>query len=127
MTEDWYVASIDRVEAAATDLHEALDATLASLRKARVERLAGVDLVDIVKGLVLRGGREIRLAPSVAFTEFERAVTSYRAAAVRALVDEEHMSFSDVARLTDVSRQMIARLYRRGQGSDAATKGVSSP
>ena len=62
--------SIDRIEGPATDLDEALESVLDAVREARSRRLPGVGDLDIAKGLVDRGGREIRLAPTVAFREF---------------------------------------------------------
>jgi hypothetical protein len=112
MDDDWYVASLDAIERAAEELRTALDSLLEALAPARQERLAGVGLVEIVSGLVARGGRDIRLAPTAAFRELEKALTLYRVRAVRALVDEEHLTFTEVGNLTGVSRQMIARLYR---------------
>jgi hypothetical protein len=126
MPEDRYIASIDRVERAAAHLHDALDVTVGALREARTERLAGVGLVDIVQGLVERRGKHLRLAPTAALREFERTVTSYRAATVRALVDDEHMTFSDVGHMTGVSRQMIARLYHSDPGADAVVEDEGS-
>ena len=114
--EDWYTAAVDRVESSAMDLLAAVNGTVDLLRQARRERLDGTGLVEIVEGLVEAGGRQARLAPTVAFREFERAVTAYRAAAVRRLVDEEHLTFSMIAQMTGVSRQMIARLYHDASG-----------
>jgi hypothetical protein len=116
MADDWYVEAIDRIERSAADLHEAIESTVASLRRARADRLAAVDLVDIVVGLVERGGRTTRLAPKVAFEAFERTLGEYRSEAIRALVDEKHMTFSDVGQLTGVSRQIVAKLYRQATG-----------
>jgi hypothetical protein len=118
--DDWYIASIDKVERAAGDLRVALDNMMDGLEGARRDRVAGADLVNIVTGLVNRGGRDLRLSPTVAFNEFERSLTAYRAAAIRALVDEEHLSFSEIGALTGVSRQMVARLYR-------STEAVADP
>ena len=115
MVDDSYVASIDAVAQAAEELRVALDSTLATLVPARQERLANVGMLEIVRGMAARGGRTTRLAPTVAFREFERAVTMCRARAVRALVDDEHLTFTEVANLTGVSRQMIARLYSTGR------------
>ena len=123
MSEEWWVASIDRIEGAATDLEEALESVLEALREARSRRLAGVGDLDVVKGLVARGGRETRLAPTVAFHEFEAALTGCRASMVRALVDGDHMTFTEVGKLIGVSRQMVARLYRRAGGIGPATEG----
>jgi hypothetical protein len=112
MGEDWYVAAVDQVETAADRVHSSLQRVVGRLAIAREERLAGRDLIDIVGGLVDEGGRDLRLGPTVAFDEFERAVTMYRARTIRALVDQNGMTFTAVAGLTGVSRQMIARLYR---------------
>jgi hypothetical protein len=119
MADEWYVASIDAIERAAKEVTAALDTTLAALAPARQERLAGVGLVEIVKGLVARGGRTTRLAPTVAFGEFERAVTAYRARVIRALVDDEHLTFTEIGNITGVSRQMVARLYSSGRSEEA--------
>jgi DNA invertase Pin-like site-specific DNA recombinase len=74
--------------------------------------VAGDGLVDIIPALVARGGRETRLAPTRAYHAFERAITAYRARAIRELVDDEHMTYTEIAELIGVSRQMVARLYR---------------
>ena len=123
MSEDWCIASIGRVEGAANDLHDALERVMDALGEARSRRLAGAGAVEIANGLVARGGRETRLAPTVAFREFEAAVTDCRASMIRALVDEDHMTFTEVGKLTGASRQMVARLYRRAEGRGPATQG----
>jgi DNA-directed RNA polymerase specialized sigma24 family protein len=112
MSEDWYLDSIDQVERAADDLHASLDVVMDALADARTARVAGDDLGDIIRGLIERGGREARLAPTHAFHAFEQALTSYRARAIRSLVDDEHMTYTEIAELIGVSRQMVARLYR---------------
>ncbi|MDX6410311.1 MAG: hypothetical protein QOE13_3382, partial [Gaiellaceae bacterium] len=111
MSDDWFLASIDQVQRAADDLHGALDLVMDALAEARAAHLADAGLVDIVQGLVDRGGRETRLLPTAAFHAFEQAVTAYRARAIRALVEEEHMTYTEIAQLTGVSRQMVARLH----------------
>jgi hypothetical protein len=109
---DWYVASIDEVQRSADDLKAAIDRTVDALVEARASRLAGVELVDIVCRLVAGGGRETRLGPTRAFKAWEAAVTEYRAHAVRALVDEDQMTYTQIGELIGVSRQMVARLYQ---------------
>jgi hypothetical protein len=123
VNEDLWVATIGRVEGAAQDLHEAVGGVVDALSKAQSERRAGVANIDVVKGLVARGGRELRLTPTEAFREFEHAVTDYRAAMIRTLVDEDRMTFTEVGQISGVSRQMVARLYQRAGGSDPATEG----
>jgi hypothetical protein len=115
--DDWF-ASMDRVEGTANALHEALERAMDAVREARSSRLAGVGDVDLIAGMVARGARETRLAPTAAFREFEAAVTDCRASMVRALVDQEHVTFTEAGELIRVSRQMVARLYRRGGDRD---------
>jgi hypothetical protein len=114
MDDDWYVTAVDQVVSAADQLHSSLQRVVDLLSIARGERLAGRDVTEIVTGLVDGGGRDVRLTPTVAFDHFERAVTMYRARTIRALIDEKGMTFTAVATLTGVSRQMIARLYQAG-------------
>ena len=126
MSDDLYVDSIDRVEGAANELLESLVRMLEHLGRARRQRLAGVDLVSIVRDLVAHGGRQSRLAPTMAFRKLEQAVTAYRATAIRELVDEQHLTFSQVGELTGVSRQMVARLYRQTESPEMGDLGASS-
>lgn len=122
VNEDW-AATIGRVEGTAQDLHEAVGVVVDALSEARSERRAGVADIDVVKGLVARGGRVLRNTPTEAFREFERAVTDYRTAMIRTLVDEHRMTFTEIGQLSGVSRQMVARLYRRAPGSGPAPEG----
>ena len=110
--DDWYVASIDEVQRSAEELKAAIDDAMDALLEARSSRLAGVGLVDIVQGLVAGGGRETRLGPTHAFKAWEAAINAYRAQAVRALVDEDHMTYTQIGKLIGVSRQMVARLHQ---------------
>jgi hypothetical protein len=68
-----------------------------------------------VADLISQGGREARLRSSAAIEAFEHAVMVYRVGLIRAMVDEEKLSFAEVARLLGVSRQMVARLYRHDE------------
>jgi hypothetical protein len=57
------------------------------------------------------GGRELRLDAASAFLAYEQAVASMRATVVRVLIDEDHLSLTDVAAKLQVSRQAVKRLY----------------
>ncbi|MEA3214354.1 MAG: hypothetical protein QOJ19_510 [Acidimicrobiia bacterium] len=120
MNEDWFITSINRIEGSANELHAALDHVVDVLQDAKRQRLAGIALVEITKDLARRGVREARLELTRSFREFEHNVTRYRAATIRALVEEERMTFSAIAEMAGVSRQMIARLHR----SAAVSEGV---
>jgi CRP-like cAMP-binding protein len=125
MSDDLYVDSIDNVEEAVNELLESIVGMFEQLGRARRERLAGIDLVSIIRELVAHGGRQSRLAPTIAFRKLEQALTDYRATAIRELVDEQHMTFSQIGELTGVSRQMVARLYRQTGSSGEVDGGHS--
>lgn len=112
MSRDPVIEAIDEVEAAAAAVHEAVDAVTGELIRARALRREGRPVTEIVRHLLSAGGRELRLTPMHAFARFERAVTSYRAAAIKELVDVAGMTFTEIAAMTGVSRQMVAKLYR---------------
>jgi hypothetical protein len=123
ISQDLWVASIVSVERTALDLYEAVGGVVNALCDARSKQAAGACDIDIAKGLVVPGGVALHLGPTVAFRKFEQAVSGYRASMIRALVDEGHLTFSEVGELTGVSRQMVARLYHRAPGSGPAIEG----
>ncbi len=112
MGGDWYLDSIDEVLALAEGLRRALDRTDELLSAAREQRLAGEPLGTIIRQMAEDGGKPARHTVDDAYRDWTAAISAYRASAIRAVVDEEGMSHSDVARLAGVSRQMIGRLYR---------------
>jgi hypothetical protein len=118
MSEDWYVDAIDAVQSAAAVLHETLDRNVATLLVARQERAEGMALRRIVERLVERGGTASRRSVDEAFRAYSDAVTAYRAVVIRALVDEEEMTLTEIASLTGVSRQMVGRLRRAAEADD---------
>lgn len=117
MSQDQVVVAIDRVEDAAARLHQAVDAVTHELIRARQLRRNGETVRAIMQHLLMAGGRELRLLPMEVSAEFERAVTSYRIAAIKELIDVEGMTFTQIAEMTGVSRQMVARLYRAGHAT----------
>jgi DNA-directed RNA polymerase sigma subunit (sigma70/sigma32) len=77
--------------------------------------VAGAQVLQVVDYLIDRGGREARLRTSAAIDAFEHAIMVYRIGLIRAMVDDEKLSFTEVGRHLGVSRQMIARLYRANE------------
>ena len=112
MSQDAVIEAIDQVVVAAARLHQAVDRVTHALTGAQDMRRNGEHLNAIVEQLLSAGGRDLRLQPTAASADFERAVTVYRTAAIREFVDVEAMTFTQVAALIGVSRQMVARLYR---------------
>ena len=104
--------AIKRIEQAGEDAQKAIGEGLASIDGARERLVAGVPVSEIVADLIAQGGRETRLRSSAAIEAFEHAVMVYRVGLIRAMVDEEKLTFAEIARRMGVSRQMIARLYR---------------
>lgn len=123
MTEDWFVAAVERVEDAGRQACLAIGTAVAALQKGVEARNSARSVVDVVDELIGAGGRETRLSAAEAFREYERAIASMRAAVVRALLDEGGLSLTDVAKRMKISRQAAARLYdpvpeRRDEGPD---------
>jgi hypothetical protein len=118
--------AIKRIEQAAAEVQIALADGIASIDGAREQLEAGVPVSEMVADLIERGGRDARLRTSAAMGAYEHAVMVYRAGLVRAMVDDENLTFAQVARRMRVSRQMIARLYRYDECPALASKGVTN-
>jgi transcriptional regulator with XRE-family HTH domain len=116
----WLLAAIKQIERTGEEAQRAIGEGLASIEGARERLLAGVPVSEIVADLMAQGGREARLRSSGAIEAFEHAVMRYRVGLIRSMVDEEELSFAEVARRMGVSRQMIARLYRYEECSSPA-------
>ncbi len=111
-TTNFLLEAIKRIEQTGEEAQRAIGDGVASMDTARVRLVAGVPVSEIVDDLIARGGRDARLRSSAAIAAFEHAVMVYRAGLIRAMVDEEKLSFTEVSRRLGVSRQMISRLYR---------------
>jgi hypothetical protein len=108
---DWLLEAIERVEETGRAAQRAISEGVASIDTAREQLVAGSQVSQVVDDLVARGGREARLRSSAAIDAFEHAIMVYRIGLIRAMVDDEKLSFTEVGRHLGVSRQMIARLY----------------
>jgi hypothetical protein len=116
MTEDWFVGAVEHVASAGRQACLAIETAVGALRQGSEARSGGRPIVDVVEELIGAGGRETRLSAADAFREYERAIASMRAVVVRALVDEGHLSLTDVAKRMKISRQAAARLYEAAPG-----------
>jgi hypothetical protein len=109
---DWLLEAIKRVEQTGEEAQRAIGEGVASIDTFRERLVAGAPASEIVDDGIAQGGRETRLRASAAIEAFEHAVMMYRVGLIRAMVDEEKLSFTEVGSRIGVSRQMIARLYR---------------
>jgi DNA-binding transcriptional ArsR family regulator len=114
---DWFLDKIDAVEQAAKAARAALGRVPEVLEPARADRIAGQPLTQIAQQLTSTG-REARLDTIATYREYEHAVFELRAAVVRALVDEEGVTLSQLAQAMGVTRQTVARPYRAGGASE---------
>jgi hypothetical protein len=112
MANDWLVDAIDDIDAAVVEVHDSVQRAADLLKQAKADRDDGVPLPTTVDQLLAKGGRDARLRAARAIGAFEHAVMVLRARTLRALVDEEKMTLTDVARMMSISRQMCSRLYR---------------
>jgi hypothetical protein len=112
VTDEWR-AAIEDVEAAASAAHASIEQVLDLMRLGIKDYDAGGPRPEIVRRLVDLGGVEARHAMEAACKELERSMHAYRSVAARVLIDEGGMTFTAVAKLYGVSRQMLTRLYYR--------------
>ncbi len=111
MSEDWFPAAVEEVARPGRDSCAAIEAAVHRFESGRDARAAGEPLTDMVDELITAGGRNIRLGAAEAFREFERSVATMRAEVGRALIDEDRLALSEVARRFRISRQAVTRLY----------------
>lgn len=104
--------AIKRIELTGEEAQKAIRDGVASVEMARELLAAGAPVSELVDDLIARGGREARLRSSAAIDAFEHAVMVYRVGLIRAMVDDDRLSFTEIGRRLGVSRQMVARLYR---------------
>ena len=116
VTDDWFVAAVERVAEAGHEACLAIEAAVGALREGRAAHDAGRSVVEVVEELIGAGGRETRLSAADAFRKYERAIASMRAQVVRALVDDCGLSLTDVAQRMKISRQAASRLYGPAAG-----------
>ena len=107
--------AIERIEQTGEEAQRAIREGVESIDGAREQLAAGVAVSQIVGDLIARGGRDARLRSSAAIDAYEHAVMVYRIGLIRAMVDDEKLSLSEVGRRLGVSRQMVARLYRSNE------------
>jgi hypothetical protein len=118
-SRDPFVEAAEEVAATGLATCDAIGSAMRALEVGVQARRAGVPLVEIVDDLIGAGGRDVRLAAADAFHEFERAVAEMRARVVCTLIDEDHLSLTEVAARLRISRQAVARLYRHADGDGA--------
>jgi hypothetical protein len=110
MPRDRILTAIDQAAAAAVGASDALTAVVAELGAARAVA-ASEGVRPFVDHVMTHGGHEVRVDATAALRVYERAIATLRSEAVRILVQEDGMSFSDVAVLLRVTRQTVTRLY----------------
>jgi hypothetical protein len=111
VSDDWFVAAVERVAEAAGQACEAIQASVRALETGREARLAGGSMVEVVELLIGGGGRATRVGSADAFRDYERAVAAMRGRVVRELVDEGGLRLTEVSRRMQISRQAAGKLY----------------
>ena len=104
MHQDPFVAAAEEVAAAGRAACEAIESAIRALEVGALARTTGAPLVDIVDELIGAGGRDVRLATTDAFHEFERALAKMRAGVVYTLVEQDGLSLTEVAFRLPISR-----------------------
>ena len=114
MAEDWLLSRFSAVARAAEEASRELAEVPDGLTQAYNERLAGVPLPEIARELAVSGA-VVRRRIAASYRQYEHAVAELRADVIRALIDEEGVSLSTLARGMGISRQAVGRLYQAGR------------
>ena len=95
------------------ELVDALNSNDAPIHEFRTAIESG----DTVGRALARLGSQARTRDAVyaAMRRVEHALLDLRAESIRLLIDEDGLSISEVARISERSRQFTARLYRRAK------------
>jgi hypothetical protein len=115
VAEDWLLSRLAAVESAALVASEELAAVPEGLARTRADRVTGLPLPDLARELAETPAmKRRRIAHAAAHRSYEQAVGALRAEVSRALVDEECVPISTLARAMGISRQAVTRLYESG-------------
>lgn len=111
MAGDWLQDGLESVEAAAKRALRDLEHVLEHVEVLRSAGRRGIEPTTVARQESQRG-RELRLAADASFASFQQANAALRMAMVKAMVDDDKMSFTDAGAVLGVSRTMASRLYR---------------
>jgi hypothetical protein len=114
VTEDWFLTELERVAQAGRRACDAVEAGIQELEDSRRAWLAGKPLVQIVDGFIAGRGTDARTGATDALHGYEHALAAMRVAIIRALVDGDGLSLTEVSRRVGIPRQAVARLYHQG-------------
>jgi len=111
---DTFADSLHELEDARTALLQALHVLEAAVGGSLDLRSGSAAPSEILKRFEMDGTRA-GVVSSLA--RFSRAYAACRSEAIKALVDEEGRTLTDVARLTGHSRQRVSELYRHNSAA----------
>lgn len=84
---------------------------------------AGLPLDEVVNGLLVRGGSQIRRNAARAIQEYEHAVLIFRSELTRHLVDEMSLTLTAAAERMGVARQTASHLYHAAPDLEEGERG----
>jgi len=108
LSDDAYTRSIEALERSRHTLASELASLERIITSAREGRLRGTRVGDVPEAMRLIAKRESVIT---ALAAFGIALATMRAEGIRTLVDQEHRTLADVARLMNLSRQVVSRIY----------------
>jgi hypothetical protein len=110
------VAQLAEVERACGELEAASARLRRTAEHIRKSIESGTTASAIVSGTAAMSARR---AEREAWSRVNAALHSYRVMLVRSLVDDEHLTISEAARVTGNARQVVSRLYHGAASAGA--------
>jgi hypothetical protein len=116
--ETRYLARLDDMQLAATELRGLLDQLIASCDGVRAQMKDGKLALHVVQSVGDESGRAFRRELHSAARRFERKMQATRGESFRILINEGQRSLTDVARTAGLSAQMVKRLVESVAAED---------
>jgi hypothetical protein len=108
--DGWFDEAVDDIARASETACDRLARYNVVLRRA-VQELETTPLRELVRSLLVEEARGLRSDVYGSIAEWQRCVQRLRSLVVRRLVDDDGLTFAEVARHLSISRQMATRLY----------------
>jgi hypothetical protein len=109
---------LSRLTAAATDLHAMLSELVANSERLRDELAQGREIFEVISAVADEHGRSFRRDLHNATRRFENAMQATRGESFRILMSEGSYTLAQLARLGEISPQMVKRLLRVAETDD---------
>ena len=88
----------------------------------RLDQARDTSVAEMAGETTVREFEAMRKEAAAALARYEHELALFRSLLIQQLVDEQGLTLTEVGHRLDISRQMVARLYRAGKGQSNPPK-----